>query len=259
MAPEEIEQDLWGAAVPDWAAFTEPQNIRLWEAMLAATGVGAGTRFFDAGCGAGGASERAQGLGAVVSGLDASDGMIAFARRRLPEADLRVGDLVSLPFEDDSFDAVLACNSVQFTGDPVAALAEIRRVSAPGGRVSVCTWDEEEKCDQRFLVRAMAQVMPGPHKGPGPFALSPPGALEALIEEAGLRVIGGDSVAAPFVYADAEQAWRAQRSAGTFQRAINLAGEETLKAALTEVYQRYRTDDGKIRLNNFFRFVVATP
>jgi SAM-dependent methyltransferase len=221
--------------------------------------VGAGTRFFDAGCGAGGASERARALGAVVSGIDRSEGMIAFARRRLPDADLRLGDLVSLPFGDDSFDAVLACNSVQFTGDPVAALAEIRRVCAPGGRVSVCTWDEEEKCDHRFLIRAMAEVMPGPPKGPGPFALSPPGALEALIEKAGLRVTGGDSVAAPFVYADTEQAWRSQRSAGTFQRAISLAGEDTLKAALTEVYQQFRTDEGIIRLNNFFRFVVATP
>ena len=57
--------------------------------------------------------------------------LLEIARERLPEADLRQGDLEALPYADDSFDAVTAFNSVQYAGDPAAALREIRRVARP--------------------------------------------------------------------------------------------------------------------------------
>ena len=86
-------------------------------------------------CGGGGASILAAERGAQVSGLDAAEGLIAFARQRVSNGDFRVGDIESLPFDDDSFDVVFAANSVQYSEDRVAALRELGRVCTPGGRM----------------------------------------------------------------------------------------------------------------------------
>ncbi len=77
--------ELWGGAARDWAELQEPQHLPVWEAMLGAAKVGQGTRFFDAGCGGGGTSVLAAQRGAHVSGLDASEALIAIARKRVPK------------------------------------------------------------------------------------------------------------------------------------------------------------------------------
>lgn len=259
MGSAEIQGKLWGVAATDYAEINEGFFFPLWEDMMEAMGVGPGTRFFDAGCGPGGGAKLAAAKGARVSGLDASDAMIAYARKRVPEGDFRVGDLEALPFEDNSFDAVMACNSVQYAENTIAALAEIRRVCSPEGKITVCNWDVAEKNEQRFLLQAIASLLPKPPKGPGAFALAEDGALEGLVEKSGLTVIGGGHTNAPFVYPDAETAWRGQNSGGPVQRVIQIVGEDALKTALMPIYEKQRTPSGEIRFNNAFRFVTAVP
>jgi len=58
------------------------------------------------GCGAGLATQMAVERGASVTGIDAAEALLTVARRRLPEADLRYGDLEKLPYPDGSFDVV---------------------------------------------------------------------------------------------------------------------------------------------------------
>ena len=96
----------------------------------------------DAGCGAGLALRLAAEQGARVSGLDASAALLDVARGRLPDADLRVGDIEELPYDDASFDVVTAYNSIQYASDPKTAVAELARVARPGGRVVVEVWGE---------------------------------------------------------------------------------------------------------------------
>jgi trans-aconitate methyltransferase len=62
-----------------------------------ATGIGEGVSVLDVGCGSGEFCELAAARGARVSGIDAAAGLIEVARRRLPEADLRVGAIEQLP------------------------------------------------------------------------------------------------------------------------------------------------------------------
>ena len=259
MGSAEIQGKLWGATVADYAEINEGFSFPLWDDMMTAMGVGQGTLFLDAGCGPGGGAKLAADKGACVSGLDASKAMIAYAQKRVPDGDFQVGDLEALPFEDNSFDAVMACNSVQYAEDPVAALAEIRRACKPDGKITVCTWDVAEKNEQRFLSQAIARVLPEPPKGPGPFALAEEGALEGLVEKAGLTVIGGNSTDTPFVYPNLEAAWRGQNSAGPIQRVIQTVGEDALKAALMPVYEKQRTSSGEVQFNNAFRFVMVIP
>ncbi|HEY0474662.1 MAG TPA: class I SAM-dependent methyltransferase [Kribbella sp.] len=76
-----------------------------------------------------------------ITGLDLSADMIAAARTNLRQfgdrADVHVGDVTRLPFEDDSFDLVVTSLSAHHWDKPRAAVPEIARVLRPGGRFSV--------------------------------------------------------------------------------------------------------------------------
>ncbi len=250
---------LWGAASQDWTDLQEPFNRPLWEAMLEAGNVGEGTRFLDAGCGGGGASVLAARRGARIWGLDASDSLIRIAAACIPEGDFCTGDLEALPYDDDAFDVTFASLSVMLATDPLAALREFLRVTAPGGRMIVAIWGAREECEMRVVLKAIRETLPAPPQGKGPFVLSGPGQLEGLIEQAGGTVDGGAGVDCPFEYADFEALWRAQRSAGPFQGALQVVSEARLKEAVHRAVVPFRTPQGGLRLENRFRYVTARP
>ncbi|MEU9350474.1 class I SAM-dependent methyltransferase [Streptomyces griseoloalbus] len=106
-------------------------------AMLALAGEVTGRRILDAGCGSGPLSAALRDRGAVVTGIDASAGMLALARRRLgDDVPLHVVDLSGpLPFDDGVFDDVVASLVLHYLEDWGPALAELRRVLRPGGRL----------------------------------------------------------------------------------------------------------------------------
>ncbi len=104
----------------------------------------AGIGLLDVGCGPGTITLDLAGRVAPgrVVGIDASAAVIEKARALVTDGDLpsvtfEVGDLFDLPFDDDSFDVVHAHQVLQHVGDPLAALAEMRRVCRPGGVVAV--------------------------------------------------------------------------------------------------------------------------
>jgi SAM-dependent methyltransferase len=102
-----------------------------------------GQRVLDVGCGPGALTaqlvERA-GTGAVWA-IDPSPSFVAAIRTRCPRADVRAGAAEQLPFADGAFDAALAQLVVHFVTDPVAGLAQMARVTRPGGVVAACVWD----------------------------------------------------------------------------------------------------------------------
>ncbi len=108
-------------------------------AMLALAGDVAGRRILDAGCGTGPLLAALRDRGAIVTGFDKSAAMLELARRRLGAgADLQVADLGSpLPFPDGTFDDAIASLVLHYLEDWGPALAELRRVLKPGGRLMV--------------------------------------------------------------------------------------------------------------------------
>jgi len=100
-----------------------------------------GRRLLDVGCGDGLYLVEAARRGAVASGVDSSEAMLAAARRRAADADvavdLRIGDAETLPFDGGSFDVVLAITVLCFLRDPQQAINEMSRVLAPGGRLVI--------------------------------------------------------------------------------------------------------------------------
>lgn len=257
MGSSKAQGELWGGAARDWAELQEPKHKPLWEAMLTAAKVRQGTRFFDAGCGAGGTSVLAAERGAHIDGLDASDALLAIARQRVPQGDFRSGDLEALPYGDHGFDTVIASLSVQYAADPVGALRELKRVCATSGCFVISTWGLPEQCEQRVVLNAVRDTLPSPPAGGGPFALSAAGALEGLVEQAGWKATGSGEVDCPFEYKDLDEHWQAQRSGGPLQAAIRAVGEERLRAAVEQAVEPYRTSTGGVRLENRFRYVTA--
>ncbi|MFC4061754.1 class I SAM-dependent methyltransferase [Planomonospora corallina] len=123
-----------------YAAETENSFINAYyarPAIMDLAGDVAGRRILDAGCGSGPLAAALRERGAVVTGVDASAGMLALARKRLgDDADLHVADLSGpLPFADGAFDDVVASLVLHYLRDWGPALAELRRVLRPGGRL----------------------------------------------------------------------------------------------------------------------------
>ncbi|MFV5995265.1 class I SAM-dependent methyltransferase [Streptomyces sp. NPDC056231] len=108
-------------------------------AMLALAGYVVGRQILDAGCGSGPLTAALRDRGAVVTGIDASAGMVELARRRLGDnVALCVADLrYRLPFADGAFDDVVASLVLHYLEDWGPTLAELRRVLRPGGRLIV--------------------------------------------------------------------------------------------------------------------------
>ena len=106
-------------------------------AILALAGDVAGRRILDAGCGSGPLFAALRDRGAIVTGFDSSTGMLEQARQRLGDgADLRMAELGRpLPYPDGAFDDVVASLVLHYLEDWGPALAELRRVLKPGGRL----------------------------------------------------------------------------------------------------------------------------
>ena len=115
--------------------------------LLDAVGVGPDSRVLDVGTGTGDVAVGAAERGASVVGIDFSQAMLAEARRLHPEQSFREGSVESLPFTDESFDAVVGNTVLHHLGDPVGALREAHRVLAPSGRVAFTIWAEPESLE----------------------------------------------------------------------------------------------------------------
>ncbi len=246
---------VWAQGAHDWATKFEPHFEPLWQQMLAMAGVTKGTRFFDAGCGSGGASVMAEKRGARVAGLDATPELISIAQQRMPHAPFVVGDMEEMPHDDKSFDVVFAANAVQFTYDPAQALTEIKRVLAPHGHAIVAVFTDIERNNMGTFIKALAGLLPQPPKV-GPFALGKPGLLETAIEKSGLKVVRDVEVPCDFVYPDVEDFWVTFRSAGPTRTAIGNVGEERTKQAALESVKPFVKPNGSLHLKNISHVVT---
>jgi len=104
----------------------------------------AGRVVLDAACGTGNTTLALARHGAVVTGMDLTPHLLAVATRRAAAEDLpitwREGDLVDLPFPDDSFDVVTSTFGAFLVDDPWRCAAELARVCRSGGTIAVTAW-----------------------------------------------------------------------------------------------------------------------
>jgi demethylmenaquinone methyltransferase/2-methoxy-6-polyprenyl-1,4-benzoquinol methylase len=110
---------------------------RRWRRITVQEAVRSGDQVLDACCGTGDLAIEARKAGADVVGLDFSEPMLERARRKDPAIEWIRGDVLALPFDDGSFDAVTVGFGVRNVDDLAAGLRELRRVLRSGGRIGI--------------------------------------------------------------------------------------------------------------------------
>jgi SAM-dependent methyltransferase len=248
---------LWGARPGDWA-LSEDRQLPTYEAALRRVGLEPGQRVLDNGCGVGAFLRLVAERGGEPHGIDASEALVAFARPRLPAADLRVGEMEDLPWDDDTFDLVTGFNSFFFANDMVAALGEAGRVAKPGAPVVIQVWGAHERCD----LEAMKQIArpflpPRPPNAPPDPDLSLPGALEALATQAGLSPESEFDTTWALEYPDAETLGRAMIAVAGLAILAGAEREDELRTAILDGLAPYRRADGSYRLSNEYHYLIA--
>ncbi len=132
----EVAADAYGRFM---GRYSEPLAVQLADLLDPRPG----QRALDVGCGPGALTTvLVDRLGAAaVAAVDPSASFVSAVRGRLPGVDVRSAAAERLPFADDGFDLCVAQLVVHFMVDPVAGLAEMGRVTRPGGVVAACVWD----------------------------------------------------------------------------------------------------------------------
>ncbi|MCM2387048.1 methyltransferase domain-containing protein [Streptomyces albipurpureus] len=146
-----------------------PGAAQLRQRSYELLGCGPGARAVDVGCGGGLAVAELVRRGVLAIGVDQDERMIAAARLRHPSCEFQVANAAALPFADGSLDAYRADKLLHALDDPAGALAEARRVLAPGGRTVLTgqDWDllaiaTGDTALTRTLVQARADMVPSP-------------------------------------------------------------------------------------------------
>ncbi len=179
-----------------YEALFVPALFRQWAPrVVAAAKIAPGERVLDVACGTGILAREAAattGPRGSVAGLDPGPGMLAVAERLAPGIEWRRGTAESLPFPDDSFDAVVSQFGLMFFEDKRRALREMHRVLRPGGRLAVAVWDALDRISAYATeVELLDRIAGAPAADAlrAPFVLGDREILEALFAEAGVAPV----------------------------------------------------------------------
>ncbi len=172
-------------------------------------GVRNGQRVLDVGCGPGAlTAELVTRVGpAAVAAIDPSESFVAAARARNPGVTVFQASAERLPFPDEAFDAALAQLVVHFMSDPVAGLAEMARVTRPGGIVAACVWDHAGGSGPLNLFWQAARELDPEVHDESQLAGARQGHLTELFEAAGLRQIAETALSANLEHASFDAWW----------------------------------------------------
>jgi SAM-dependent methyltransferase len=251
--PNAEQIEYWNKqAGPKWVA-----DVEQLDAMLAPLGLAAveraapkpGERVIDVGPGLGQTllqlAERVGPTGSVL-GVDISTPMLEGARARLRAAGvthvtLQNADAQTHSFAPASFDLVFSRFGVMFFVDPVAAFANLAKALRPGGRVTFVCWQALAK--NVWMTEPLAAVAkhvplppPGDPHAPGPFAFADSERVRGILERAGLRNAGFESLTGDIrIGKDLDQATLIASEVGAASRVLREATESARKAAIAEI------------------------
>lgn len=261
---------LAGNSADAYERYLVPALFVPWaDHLIAFAGLRPGERVLDVACGTGIVARRAAphvGAKGSVVGLDINDDMLAVARRASagvqPAIEWRRGDATALPFEDGSFDVVFCEQAIQFFSDKKAALHEMRRVTAAGGRLaaSVCRPIEFSPA-YPLLADALARHAGAPAGAMmrSPFSTWTLDDVRGLFTAAGLRDVRVRIDVAPVRYPSAEEFLRQEAASSPLAGPIGALGEHARQELIREAARALRphTDDEGVSFPIESYFVLA--
>jgi SAM-dependent methyltransferase len=248
---------LWGARPADWA-LSEDQQVPLYEDALARAGLQPDQSVLDIGCGVGAFLRLVAVRGGRPNGIDASRALLDVARSRLPDADLRHGDMEALPYADDTFDLVTGFTSFFFANDIVGALREAGRVAKPGAAVVINVWGPHETNDLEAVKAIIRPYFPPrPADAPDEPDYSEPGVLEDIATRAGLEPETTFDTTWDYMFEDAETIRRAMVAPSGIALLVGPDREDEVKDAIERGLASFRAQDGSYRLQNTFHSLIA--
>jgi len=249
------EGDHWVEHSERYDTATRRHRARL----LVAADIAPQSRVLDVGCGTGRLAREVAALASAgtVSGIDLSARMIDRARTEARAAGItnvafEQGDAQVHPFDAASFDWALSCFGTMFFSDPAAAFTNIAQAIHPGGRLAMLTWRNmasNEWVNELRAALAVGRALPEPPAGaPGPFSLSDPDHLNAVLRSAGFTAVHINPVDEPVEFGrDADDAFSFVQHLGIVKGLTQDLDEATRAAALDAVHETLRhheTRDG---------------
>jgi len=213
--------------------YSEPLAAELADAA----GITAGQRALDVGCGPGSLTAvLVERLGSEhVAALDPSESFVEAARRRLPGVDIQLASAESIPFDDDSFDVTLAELVVHFMSDPVAGIAEMARVTKPGGTIGACVWDHTTDTGALSPFWKVVRGLDPAADVESALAGSRKGHLAELFAAAGVHDIRSLALTVHVDFTGFDQWWEpftlGVGPAGAYVESLDAAGRDELKRA----------------------------
>ena len=211
-------RSAWDAIAGGYNEFVTPTHMWLGNEALRRTGLGPGMTFLDVAAGSGGLSVPALRLGAEVIATDLSPAMVECLRARahdegLANIEARVMDGHDLELADDTFDVAGSQFGVMLFPDLPRAVAELARVTRPGGRVVLVVYGPPTQIDFLTLfMGAMQSAVPdfgGLPSDPPPleFQVADPTKLGEKLAEAGLHDVEVETVTESLRFESGSQLW----------------------------------------------------
>lgn len=261
----EQQRESWDRFAPGWKKW-DAVNMQFLkpvaDVMIECLALQADHHVLDIACGTG---EPGLSIAEIVEdgrvvGMDISTGMLAVAHehaetRGIDNFESHSADVSSLPFDDDSFDAISCRMGFMFFPDIQKTLQEMHRVLKPGGRFSASVWAAPQ---QNFWVTVTMgtiseylQLDPPPANAPGMFRCAGPDFMASRLEQAGFRNIEVSEVSTGLSL-DPETYWEMITEVGApIVAALNQADESTRQqikqSVLEKIHEKF--PDGNFHLD----------
>jgi len=235
--------DTWERGSP-YEQYVGRWSRRVAPAFLAWLGIPAGRKWLDVGCGTGAlcAAIADHCSPSSVAGVEPSEGFLKTANENLAgRAALHQGSATAIPLGDGSVDVVVSGLVLNFIPDPLAALAEMARVTGKGGTIAAYVWDYAGKMElMRFFWDAAVALDPDARNLDEGirFPLCRPEALEKIFAGAGLEGIEVKPIDVPTEFANFDDYWQpflgGQGPAPAYAMSLDEAARARLRDRLRE-------------------------
>ncbi|TPK09443.1 class I SAM-dependent methyltransferase [Mesorhizobium sp. B2-5-9] len=227
---------------------------KLAPSFIGFAGLAPGEKILDVGCGTGSLTfELAKSAElAAIAAIDFSPVFVEAAKRRNtdPRIEIQQADATALPFADNAFDRALALLVLHFVPEAGKAVAEMRRVTRPGGVVAAVVWDHlGGMAGMRMMIDTVAALSESGRQLRGRYCFQPmmqPGEMKRTFIEQGLADVTETELMIRMDYQDFADYWApisaGEGPLGKYVTTLQTAECERTEAAVRDAYQAGRPD-----------------